>query len=319
MVLDAKSGKETSRGCRSCRHRRSAFRCPQRSPLRHLGGEGSGRHRPQAGQISSGREGRDRQVRARTPRSARRVTGSTSASPCRTTRRPPKSGCMRSSRPIQAVDEPRSHSAWHGARISPSIAPLYFPHNAGDTMSLTSCQSSWVSRRAGLDPGRACLSSGRTGSRPWRDPISRSTRKCSTPTTLFLTWQRDPTTTMTIQWIGRAKEADEPVIRYANRGNEKWSTGPTAERKPFPVVENRGTAADRANRSLDIPGGTDRPFTRGPSTSSASERCRRFIAFAPCPRRRPGRSRSCPAAIAASTCTPSTTTRSRRSKTRCSP
>src|SRR5262249_52349381 len=44
------------------------------------------------------------------------------------------------------------------------------------------------------------------------------------PDTLFLTWQRDPTTTMTIQWV--VKDSDDPVIRYANRGKGEWVTGP---------------------------------------------------------------------------------------------
>jgi hypothetical protein len=56
------------------------------------------------------------------------------------------------------------------------------------------------------------------------------------PDTLFLTWQRDPTTTITIQWIGRRKDADDPIIRYADRGKGEWTTGPTASHKPFPIV-----------------------------------------------------------------------------------
>ncbi|HET6251837.1 MAG TPA: metallophosphoesterase family protein [Tepidisphaeraceae bacterium] len=35
------------------------------------------------------------------------------------------------------------------------------------------------------------------------------------PTTLFLTWQSDPTTTMTIQWIGAVGEASDTKIAYA--------------------------------------------------------------------------------------------------------
>ncbi|HUR55046.1 MAG TPA: fibronectin type III domain-containing protein, partial [Gemmataceae bacterium] len=57
------------------------------------------------------------------------------------------------------------------------------------------------------------------------------------PDTLFLTWQRDPTTTMTIQWIGKA--ADDPVIRYADRGKGEWQLGPTAKATPFPVYQTR--------------------------------------------------------------------------------
>ena len=56
------------------------------------------------------------------------------------------------------------------------------------------------------------------------------------PDTLFLTWQRDPTTTMTIQWVG--KTADDPVIRFADRGKGEWVTGPTARGKRFPVGQS---------------------------------------------------------------------------------
>ena len=37
--------------------------------------------------------------------------------------------------------------------------------------------------------------------------------------TLFLTWQRDPTTTMTVQWIGSAA-ADDPRISFGLAGNK---------------------------------------------------------------------------------------------------
>src|SRR5687768_16988857 len=35
------------------------------------------------------------------------------------------------------------------------------------------------------------------------------------PNTLFLTWQRDPTTTMTIQWIGTVGETADTQIYYS--------------------------------------------------------------------------------------------------------
>ena len=34
------------------------------------------------------------------------------------------------------------------------------------------------------------------------------------PNTLFLTWQRDPTTTMTVQWLGASGETSDTNIRY---------------------------------------------------------------------------------------------------------
>ncbi|HZU35923.1 MAG TPA: metallophosphoesterase, partial [Gemmataceae bacterium] len=35
------------------------------------------------------------------------------------------------------------------------------------------------------------------------------------PNTLFLTWQRDPTTTITVQWVGVTGETADPTISYA--------------------------------------------------------------------------------------------------------
>ena len=58
------------------------------------------------------------------------------------------------------------------------------------------------------------------------------------PDTLFLTWQQDPTTTITIQWISKAKDVDDPVIRFSNRGKAEWQIGPIAKAKPYPVVQS---------------------------------------------------------------------------------
>jgi len=52
---------------------------------------------------------------------------------------------------------------------------------------------------------------------------------------LFLTWQRDPTTTMTIQWVG-TEMAPETAIQYAPLTAEEWKTA-KAIRKPFPDTE----------------------------------------------------------------------------------
>jgi len=61
--------------------------------------------------------------------------------------------------------------------------------------------------------------------------------------TLFLTWQHDPTTTMTVQWIGseptalRGQLKDES-IRYVTRTGTDWKTTPT-ELKPFAKTNMR--------------------------------------------------------------------------------
>jgi hypothetical protein len=53
--------------------------------------------------------------------------------------------------------------------------------------------------------------------------------------TLFLTWQRDPTTTITVQWL--AKETCENVdVRCARPTDEEWIVGKTV-RKPWPRTE----------------------------------------------------------------------------------
>src|SRR5262249_5834896 len=70
------------------------------------------------------------------------------------------------------------------------------------------------------------------------------------PDTLFLTWQRDPTTTMTIQWVGKTKESDDPLIRFTNRGKDEWTSGPTAAKKAFPVVEKNGIPTGPADFSV---------------------------------------------------------------------
>ncbi|CAN5588444.1 metallophosphoesterase family protein [soil metagenome] len=54
------------------------------------------------------------------------------------------------------------------------------------------------------------------------------------PDTLFLTWQQDPTTTMTISWVGPKGEA---AVRYRNRGHGDWLYADAASIKPFPVIE----------------------------------------------------------------------------------
>lgn len=55
------------------------------------------------------------------------------------------------------------------------------------------------------------------------------------PRTLFLTWQRDPTTTMTIQWVGDEKEGLQRPIWYAEDGSEIWRQATATPRK-FPLT-----------------------------------------------------------------------------------
>lgn len=94
-----------------------------------------------------------------------------------------------------------------------------------------------VHRRAFLGTGLATLAATPAlfgQDKPPALPVPTDERLFN-PDTLFLTWQRDPTTTITIQWV--SKTAGEPIIRYADRGKNEWVVGPTAAKKPFPVVQ----------------------------------------------------------------------------------
>jgi hypothetical protein len=60
------------------------------------------------------------------------------------------------------------------------------------------------------------------------------------PPTLFLTWQRDPTTTMTVQWIGTAGETADTNVYYAPLEASfwlaPWYMQPTTT-KPYPKTD----------------------------------------------------------------------------------
>ena len=56
------------------------------------------------------------------------------------------------------------------------------------------------------------------------------------PDTLFLTWQRDPTTTMTIQWLGH-EHKQSAQISYAVLGKDEWQTAAAPKQKPFPTTQ----------------------------------------------------------------------------------
>src|SRR5262245_57665984 len=57
------------------------------------------------------------------------------------------------------------------------------------------------------------------------------------PSTLFLTWQRDPTTTMTVQWVGTVGETADTNVYYASSALSFWPGGFRVQRtsaKPYP-------------------------------------------------------------------------------------
>jgi hypothetical protein len=56
------------------------------------------------------------------------------------------------------------------------------------------------------------------------------------PNTLFLTWQRDPTTTMTVQWVGTVGETIDTKVYYTPNPIGSWSVEPTSP-KPYPMTD----------------------------------------------------------------------------------
>ena len=59
------------------------------------------------------------------------------------------------------------------------------------------------------------------------------------PECLFLTWRREPTTTMTVQWIGDEAAGSDRPLWYAKRGSMEWRQAPPWSARPFPMTEKR--------------------------------------------------------------------------------
>jgi hypothetical protein len=57
------------------------------------------------------------------------------------------------------------------------------------------------------------------------------------PTALFLTWQRDPTTTMTVQWVGSETDGSQRPVWYAKKGAQIWQTQNFSSRR-FPMSDH---------------------------------------------------------------------------------
>jgi hypothetical protein len=57
------------------------------------------------------------------------------------------------------------------------------------------------------------------------------------PTALFLTWQRDPTTTMTIQWVGSEADGAKRPVWYAKKGSQIWHKQGYSKRR-FPISDH---------------------------------------------------------------------------------
>jgi hypothetical protein len=93
------------------------------------------------------------------------------------------------------------------------------------------------------------------------------------PSTLFLTWQRDPTTTMTVQWVGTIGETSDNTIRYLPAKEAKkdpkqhWNKKSPAA-KPFPKSDFKVFRAELTGLTPD----TDYQFRVGRNSPTYSFR-----------------------------------------------
>jgi hypothetical protein len=116
------------------------------------------------------------------------------------------------------------------------------------------------SRRAFLGASLAGLASARVlAAAPPAEPIMRvPDDPAFQPGTLFLTWQRDPTTSMTVQWIGAVGETADTGVTYAPLKAEGWKAKPAAGR-PYPLTDLKVFRAELT----DLTPGTDYQFRIG--------------------------------------------------------
>jgi hypothetical protein len=119
---------------------------------------------------------------------------------------------------------------------------------------------SFFSRRAFLGASLAGLAASQVlGAEPGAEPATKFPDDPPfQPSTLFLTWQRDPTTTMTIQWIGTIGETADTTISYAESQATKWSRQP-AIAKPYPFTDFKVFRAELTG----LTPGTDYQFRIG--------------------------------------------------------
>ena len=93
------------------------------------------------------------------------------------------------------------------------------------------------SRRTFLGASLAALASPRLfGADPVAELAKLTDDPVFQPSTLFLTWQRDPTTTMTVQWVGVKGETADTKVYYSPTASGPFEAKPT-------TVMNRGAAS----------------------------------------------------------------------------
>lgn len=87
------------------------------------------------------------------------------------------------------------------------------------------------------------------------------------PKALFLTWQRDPTTTMTVQWVGSEADGAHRPVWYAKKGSQSWYKKGHSTRG-FPMTDHRIFRAELTG----LEPGTEYVFRVG--TDSSEQRFR---------------------------------------------
>jgi hypothetical protein len=74
----------------------------------------------------------------------------------------------------------------------------------------------------------------RDGTNQLSEAAATANAKPEQANTTFLTWFRDPTTTMVVQWVGPANEISNPRISYQGGTDTLWHTQPVIAR-PYPL------------------------------------------------------------------------------------
>jgi hypothetical protein len=121
-----------------------------------------------------------------------------------------------------------------------------------------------LSRRAFLGASVTGLLSGRAFAADPPEDLLKPTadEPAFQPSTLFLTWQRDPTTTMTVQWVGTAGETADTTVTYIADDLVgmfgSWNAQPTTAR-PYPMTDFKVFRAELTGLSP----GTDYQFRIG--------------------------------------------------------
>jgi hypothetical protein len=117
------------------------------------------------------------------------------------------------------------------------------------------------SRRAFLGASLAGLVGGRLLGADVTDPPPKVADDAPfRPETLLLTWQRDPTTTMTVQWVGVTGETSDTKVSYAELKTDKWKSQATTA-KPYPLSDFKVFRTELT----DLTPGTDYQFRIGKS------------------------------------------------------